>query len=398
METPEARNRLRHAVSLTLSKIADGLIDPKLVLAWLASALGAPASFMGLLVPIREAGSLLPQMLIAPLVEKMRFRKWVWAGACLGQGLAAVLIVVVGLTLSGVAAGVALCLVLAGLALSRSAASVSYKDILGKTVAKTRRGTVTGFAGSAAAFAVLVFALLMIFGAGQTTGFILGAIGLAAFLWGLAGFVFSRLEEDPSEPGPHASVSFAPLCDDPQLRLFIVVRGLLVPTALAPPYLVAMAGAAGQSALSSLGALVLASSAASFCASFVWGRLSDRSSRRVLMIAGVLGAAAMTASVFLDKSGFAATGWAMPGALFGLMIAYHGVRQGRSIYLVDMAPEDRRATYAALANTVIGLLLLVVGAAGGAAALFGPAAALTMFAILCLAASVLALGLNEVER
>ena len=61
----EARNGLRHMVSLSMTKVADGLIDPKLVLSWLAGALGAPAALTGLLVPIREAGALLPQILMA---------------------------------------------------------------------------------------------------------------------------------------------------------------------------------------------------------------------------------------------------------------------------------------------------------------------------------------------
>jgi len=43
----EARNGVRHMVSLSMTKVADGLIDPKLVLSWLAGALGAPAALTG---------------------------------------------------------------------------------------------------------------------------------------------------------------------------------------------------------------------------------------------------------------------------------------------------------------------------------------------------------------
>ena len=80
------------------------------------------------------------------------------------------------------------------------------------------------------------------------------------------------------------------------------------------------------------------------------------------------------------------------------MLAYHGVRQGRSIYLVDMSPPESRATYAALANTAIGTLLLVAGAIGGLAALIGPSVSLIGFAALCVAASIAALWLKEVEE
>ena len=39
IDQAEARNGLRHVMSLSMTKVADGLIDPKLVLAWLLTAL-----------------------------------------------------------------------------------------------------------------------------------------------------------------------------------------------------------------------------------------------------------------------------------------------------------------------------------------------------------------------
>lgn len=61
----ESGNFLKHITSLSASKISDGLIDPKLVLSWLLTTLGAPAFIIGLLVPVREAGALLPQLFTA---------------------------------------------------------------------------------------------------------------------------------------------------------------------------------------------------------------------------------------------------------------------------------------------------------------------------------------------
>ena len=154
VEAREARNGLRHATSLTMTKLADGLIDPKLVLSWLGGALGVPAGIVGLFVPIREAGALLPQIVLAGRVQAMRHRKWAWVAGSAGQGICAALIVLAALTLSGWVAGVAMALALGGLAVSRSFCSVSFKDILGKTVGKTRRGAVTG---AAAARSVVVW-------------------------------------------------------------------------------------------------------------------------------------------------------------------------------------------------------------------------------------------------
>ncbi|MGJ5620247.1 MFS transporter [Sulfitobacter sp. MF3-043] len=398
LQASEGRNGLRHIASLSMTKIADGLIDPKLVLAWLLTSLGAPAVYAGALVPIREAGALLPQMLLAKAVQSMTRRKWAWVLGSAGQGICAGAIVWVAQNLEGSTAGLAICLALGILALCRAACSVSYKDILGKTVGKSRRGAVTGLAGSVSSVGVLIFAALLLSGLDQSRAAVIAAIALAACLWGVAALLFSTLEEEPSSSEDTKATDFSVLAKNPVLWRFIITRGLLVSTALAPPYLVVLAGQAGQDRLAQLGALVLASALASFLSSYVWGRLSDRSSRRVLMLTGVVGAVAMITAVALWAIGLAREVWAMPAVLFVLMIAYHGVRQGRSTYLVDMAPPDQRAAYAAVSNTVIGGLLLIAGVLGGGAALIGPQATLMLFAAMAVAAAVVGYGLPEVEK
>ena len=120
----EPGNFLRHAVSLSMTKSADGLIDPKLVLAWLLGALGAPAFWIGLLVPVREAGALLPQLFTAERIHALTRRKGVWAAGSAVQGLAAAGIGVAGLALDGAVAGAVVVTLLAVLALARSVCSV----------------------------------------------------------------------------------------------------------------------------------------------------------------------------------------------------------------------------------------------------------------------------------
>lgn len=395
----EPANFLRHAVSLSMSKVADGLIDPKLVLSWLLSHLGASSFFVGLLVPIREAGALLPQLFTAPRVQAMARRKWAWVAGSIGQGAAAAGIVLAAVSLSGAAAGVVICASLAVLAVARSVCSVSYSDVLGKTVGQSRRGAATGTATSLGAGAVVIFALLLISGVPDRATLVIAAIALAALLWLGAGFVFSTLWEEPA-PGERRAAALGQLnilrCD-PQLTRFIWARGLLTSTALAPPYIVLLGAQAGQGTFDRLGALVLASSIASFISSWVWGRLADRSSRRVLMFSGMVGALALLAAVAVDLAGASDTIWALPAVLFVLMIAYHGVRQGRVIYLVDMAPKDNRATYTAVSNTVIGIVLLGSGVFGALASLAGAKATLLIFACMALASIFVTKGLDDIK-
>ncbi|WP_342071583.1 MFS transporter [Yoonia algicola] len=387
---------LRHILSLSATKIADGLIDPKLVLSWLLTHLGAGAFWVGLLVPVRESGALLPQLWTAPIIARRKIRKWFWAGGSFVQGIAAGLIAVAALTLQGPIAGAVIVGLLAVLALARSVCSASYKDVLGKTVAKSRRGTATGFASSAAAIGVILFAAILISGIGGRFALVIGAITLAACLWVGAAALFTTLQEVPSEgEGKDTVAQFSLLREDPQLLRFIIVRSLLVGTALAPPYLVMLQP---DSALGQLGVLVLASAIASFLSSYVWGRLSDRSSAQVLRLSGAAGGLMLALVVALDLVGVSAATGVIPVMLFGIMIAYHGVRQGRSTHLVDMADPDLRASYTAVSNTIVGVVLLTAGALFAALAAVSVPLVIGLFALMCFLAALIATGLEEVQN
>lgn len=392
----EGRDILRHLASLTLTKAGDGLADARLVLAWLMAQAGAAPWLVGLLVPVREAGSLLPQLFTAARLRAVARRKRVWAAAAVVQGLALWAIAVAGLALQGTAAGVAILAALAVLALARSAASVTYKAVLGATVAQGRRGAVTGTAASAAAGVTILFALALMAGLFERLALVTGALVLAGAAFVAAGAIFATMEEPQAEadghPRPLAEV-LAPLCTDPELRRFVAARGLLTATALAPPYLLLLtASGPGGADSGALGAMLLALALAALVSGAVWGRLSDRSSRRVLAAAGLLGAAAMAAALALGAMGLT---WALPAALFVLMLAHQGVRVSRATHLVDMAPEDRRGDYAALANTLIGLALLGAGGFGALAAVAGTAAVLGLFAAMAAGGAMLALTLRE---
>lgn len=279
------------------------------------------------------------------------------------------------------------------LALARSACSVSHKDVFGRTVAQSRRGKVTGLAGTVSAAAVVVLAGLLIAGILRSEGAVIGVIALAGLCWIGAAAIFAGIEEAPGEmDGPDLSVGYLSILrGDANLRRFIFVRGLLTSTALAPPFFVLLASE--EAGLGRLGMLVLASSLAAFLSSYVWGRFADRDSRFVLLGAGALGAAGMLAAIGLHMAGLAG---AIPVALFVLMLGWHGVRLARTIYLVDISDEALRARNTALANTAIGVILLLAGGLGGVLSMIGPMAALAGFAVMALAGGLLALRLRPV--
>jgi len=402
----EARNGLVHVVSLTLTKTADALLDPKLVLSWLLTALSAPGAMIGLLVPVREAGALLPQLALARSVEASPQRKRFWAIGSAVQGIAALCIACAAVLLSGAAAGAAIVLCLAALAVARSASSVSYKDALARTVAKRRRGAITGLASTVAAASVFAVGLLMASGVfSVAVGSLAGLVAVAGLAFLFAAGIFMTLKEpktktagDDSDDEESLSALVRPIFKDDQLRLFVASRAALAVTALAPPFIVMLSAASGRTALDQLGPLVMASTAASVLASYVWGRLSDHSSRKTLMAAGALGAVvfAITGATGLVLGGLGgALGSA--AAIFAAQIAYEGVRAGRKLHLTDMAEDAFRARYTALSNTLIGIALLAGGLFGIAADAFGAAPVLLVFAIISATGVVLARGLDEVQ-
>ncbi len=399
----EPGNFFKHVGALALTKSADGLVDPKLVLSWLMTSLGAPVALIGLLVPVREAGALLPQLLTAGFLRKLPRRKWAWAVGSTVQGLAAAAIAIIATSLTGATAGWAIVLALAILALARSVCSVCYKDVLGKTIDKSRRGTATGLAGSIASVTVIVYALSLSFHLVDRMTLVIGGLFLAGGAWIASALLFATLKERPGATDggktalKEALANFTYLRADPQLRRFILTRGLLTATALAPPFMIAVGSRAGEG-YDKLGFLVLASALAGLLSSFVWGRLSDGSSRKVLIFSALVAAIILATTSWLAFAGSLAGGYILPVLLFGLMIAYQGVRLGRSTHLVDMADEDTRAAYTALSNTVIGLLLLAGGVFSLVAHMFGGEVVLAVMAGMSGLAILAAWGLDEVQR
>lgn len=366
-------------VSYFLSKLGDAIANPKTVLTWVMTSVGAPVWMLGFLVPIRESGSLIPQLVIASYVRRLPVRKWMWVAGSLLQGLCMLGIGLVAAALTGVTAGAAILGLLIAFSLARGLCSVAAKDVLGKTIPKGRRGQLTGWSASAAGLVTVVFGGALLVTPGGTDDTPLFALALvgAAILWGLAALTFSFAKEFPgaSEGGSNAlreaRERLSILIDDRPFRHFVITRSLLLCSALTAPYFVALGQANLGGDTRVLGLFVIASGVASLISAPVWGRYTDRSSRRVMAFAAALTACigGCVAVVNWLVPGIAHTFWFLPGAYFLLAIAHSGVRVSRKTYVVDLGGGNRRTDYVAVSNTVIGVVLLVTGALGTVAAL-----------------------------
>jgi hypothetical protein len=88
--------------------------------------------------------------------------------------------------------------------------------------------------------------------------------------------------------------------------------------------------------------------------------------------------------------------WLYPAVY--LLLAFTGIRVARKTYVVDMAEGDQRTAYVAVANTAIGVLLLITGAVSGALAGLGEEIALVFLAALGLLGVAVGRTLPEVGR
>src|SRR5690625_1389762 len=103
------------------------------VLPWLFHALGVPAALTGLLVPIRESGSMLPQAFLTPIILRFRQRKWLFVAGALVQALAVGIMALTAALGSGFPAGVVILGALTLFSLGRALGSITSKDIQGRT-------------------------------------------------------------------------------------------------------------------------------------------------------------------------------------------------------------------------------------------------------------------------
>ena len=390
-------------LSQILTKIGDALTSSRIVLTWMLASLGAPAIYISLLVPVRESLSLLPQLFVAQRVRQHALRKGFWVAGSAAQALSLLGMIPALFALDGHTLGFTIVGLLAIFSLARGVCSVAAKDVLGKTVSKSRRGRLTGLAGSVAGLVTLAVAAGLILRErlatqGEAGGVILFAalLGVSAAAWFVAAALYARVPEFPgaTEGGGNAITealaSLGLLRSDRAFRDFVIARILLVSTAFAIPYVVLILRTGGRDDGFGLGTLLLAEGLAALLSAPFWGYWSDSASQRVMAAGAAISALAMVATVVAHYQAPGLLDSAFAGGLliFLCAVAHQGARVGRKTYLVDMADSDNRASYTAVSNSVLGVFLFsgaglgVLDATQGTASVLWLLIAVSLLAIL----------------
>ncbi len=404
----QPRNFFAYLLANLLGKIADEIGSAKLILPWLFGLLQVPAVFTGLLVPIREGGVLLPQLAVAAAVRRMPIRKHVWLLGAVLSAFSLFGMAWVALNAEGAGAGAAIIAMLIVFSLARGLCSVSAKDVLGKTVSKSRRGRLMGWSSSASGIAVLLLGLWL--GASQLAeagvSLFASLLLLGGVLWLAATVAFAAILEQPgaTEGGGNALTvalqQLSLLRTDQKLRRFIMVRGLLLSVALASPFYVLLAQSVSGTNPLGLGVLIVANGLAASISSPFWGHMGDRSSRQVIALAaagsGLLGV--FTFMAFQLQWSWVTNAWGIAVIFMLLDVMHGGVRLGRKVYLIDMATAETRAAYVAVSNTVIGLLMIGGGLVGLLGDWLGASVTVLVLGLMSLLAAFACRWLPEVSE
>ncbi|SBT16864.1 Major Facilitator Superfamily protein [Marinomonas gallaica] len=404
-----AKNFLKLISAQFLTNTGDAIVNPKVTLPWLMQSVGAPTFLVAWLVPIRESGSLLPQLFIASAMRRLAIRKWVWVSGSAVQALSLLLMALVADSLDGLAAGVCILLLLTLFSLARGLNSVATKDILGKTIPKSERGQVTGLSASAAGLVTIGIAVMMAVSYlydWHTSAYFVWGLVLGAVLWLLSALIFSKVEETKSDT-EESDFSFfdslkqlALLKTDKSFRHFVITRACFLGTALSAPYYVVLAEDRIGNSVWVLAMFMGLSGLAGLLSGPFWGRFSDVSSRKVLITASTLGA--MTGVFLFVIAQLAPSAlssvWLLPLFYFLLTVFHQGIRVGRKTYLVDMAEGNKRTSYVAVGNTAIGVMLLIFSLIGILGDVFSLELLVLVYALITLIGVVMAIRLPDVSK
>lgn len=403
--TEVPRNFTLNVVNGSSTKLAEEIISPGATLPWILSAIGAPPFMAGLLVPIKNAGSLMPQLLVSAQIRAFAIRKYFWGGAALIQALCMLLMGLSVIMLPGVAASWSLVGLLLLFSIASGVASVAFKDVVAKTIPKGTRGQMLASRASFGGILSLLAGLALVFLVGEDAGTTTYAVlfGVAALLWAVAAVLFFLIEEEPgaTEGGRNPIDEFKKgldiLREDINFRVFVITRSLLMAIPLATPFYVLVGRTSVDDSLSAFGLLIITSGLANIVSSPFWGRYSDRSSRKVMLVTVSLG---MGTALYVLGFGWLPESWqtmyAFVPVFFLNGMAHAGARLSRKTYLVDMAPDDERPLYVSLSNTLIGLFTIVAAGIGFIAEVFSVEALIVFLLIMMAGSAVLTWRLREV--
>lgn len=380
-KTFERRNYVGLAWHGTFLAAATALGQPTTILPAYVALLGGSPFIVGAMLSVLLAGSVVPELLFAHIVEgSPRKRPYLLlavfsrAGAWLALG-----------ALTWLMAGsrnlwllVVLFALLAVFAVGGSLGSVAYTDIFGRSIAPGMRGRFYAsrqFLGSIAALAVTYLARLWLTGGrGSTTsGFAVLFLG-AGLLMLLAGIGFTLVRETPVPRKRRLPLALylrqVPTLwrQDPALRTLVWIENVASLHLMLLPFYMLLAEVSLHVSVAAVAFYTMAQIVGGALSNVLWGWLGDRFGS-VAVLRGCLALGATMPLLALALAAYWPAGYFIIFIVLGAAIASRNLAYNN--VLVDLAPVPLRATYTGIVGTLTTPSLLLPMLGGSLISLLG---------------------------
>jgi len=415
-----ARRHLRRNFSLglvngALFNLSNSLLDPSLVLTWLASQLTSSNFLIGLVVPINQGGWFLPQLLISGYLQGRKRKLPLYVAVSAPRAICwALMALALFLIADRTVLLVLFYALLTVYSLGGGLGGLSFMDIVAKAIPPTRRGAFFGWRRFLGGVLALGGSLVVKYVLDERRGLAFpsnfGVLFTLSFLTISAAMISFGLFVEPVEPVLNRSVALLGQVKralhlprrDANYGRFLAVQFLARAAGMATPFYIVYAKRTLGVSAGMVGIYLTWATLAGIASTLVWGPLSDRRGNRgLILLVSLVGLATPLAALLIpllaswQPSAAAQAPYAFAAVFalssifqMGLMIGYHN-------YLLDIAPAEDRPLYIGLANTLTGLTLLASAVGGLIVDLAGLAVLFWVAAAFYAGALLLAGGLRE---
>ncbi len=376
-ELKYSRTFLLGVTNGVLFNLAEALIGGTTVLPMFISTLTASKVLIGLSGTMGNAGWLMPQLVVANLIQHLKRKKpiYIWAGVVRIICIWAIALMVAFLLGSRAGLFLVLFFILYSIyTLAAGVAGIPFMDIVAKTVPSTRRGTFFGarlfFGGIASVLAGLFVRNVLATRSFPDNYTILFLTASAVITVAIISFCLTSEPETISRETRMPFRRF--LLKGPFLlrnvrsyRWMLIVRIMLGVWGMALPFYIIFARERLGFEVSSVGIFLSIQMVGMVLSNILWGALSNQVGNKIVIVlvsavAVISPLVTLLSNVYPSLQGMLGFGI----VFFFLGFTLSGIRLGYANYMLDVSPEAERPTYLGFMNTFIAPVLLLSSVGG----------------------------------